>query len=79
MDIEILMKRMGESGVTVLLKMDAERLAEAQEAWTFVATGAPLGPEGSVRVDAWSMAECVNAGLGKLREQGHNWDWLDGI
>ncbi|MFK0049976.1 hypothetical protein ACIQU4_38890 [Streptomyces sp. NPDC090741] len=52
MDVARVMESLAEQGVTVLFKVDAERMRDAAKPWTFVASGAPLRDDLLVRVDA---------------------------
>lgn len=71
MDIVAIMEALAEQGITVLLKVDAERMAERRKPWTFVASGgAPLRDDILVRTDAASVEQCLEACLPRLRELG---------
>ncbi|MEU8437872.1 hypothetical protein AB0F18_34245 [Streptomyces sp. NPDC029216] len=70
MDIVAIMEALAEQGVTVLFKADAERMAERDKPWTFVASGAPLRQDVLVRTDAASVEQCFAACLPRLRELG---------
>ncbi|MFD7031533.1 hypothetical protein ACFWAR_26245 [Streptomyces sp. NPDC059917] len=70
MDVARVMESLAEQGVTVLLKVDAERMRDAANPWTFVASGAPLRDDLLVRTDAVSLEACLEACLPKLRELG---------
>ncbi|MFJ2938391.1 hypothetical protein ACIO8G_37280 [Streptomyces sp. NPDC087219] len=64
------MESLAEQGVTVLFKVDAERMRDATKPWTFVASGAPLRDDLLVRTDAVSLDACLEACLPQLRELG---------
>ncbi|MFE7595148.1 hypothetical protein ACFU6K_37680 [Kitasatospora sp. NPDC057512] len=70
MDVLAIMEALAEQGITVLLKADAERMAEQREPWTFVASGAPLRDDILVRTDAASVEQCLEVCLPRLRELG---------
>ncbi|MCX5129307.1 hypothetical protein [Streptomyces sp. NBC_00347] len=70
MDIVVIMEALAEQGVTVLFKVDAERMAERRKPWTLVASGAPLRGDILVRTDAASVEQCLEACLPRLRELG---------
>ncbi|WP_406227041.1 hypothetical protein [Streptomyces anthocyanicus] len=70
MDVVAVMEALAGQGVTVLVKVDAERTAERRKPWTFVASGAPLREDVLVRTDAVSMEQCLAACLPRLRELG---------
>ncbi|MEV5700735.1 MULTISPECIES: hypothetical protein [Streptomyces violaceoruber group] len=70
MDVVAVMEALAGQGVTVLVKVDAERMAERRKPWTFVASGAPLREDVLVRTDAVSMEQCLAACLPRLRELG---------
>ncbi|WP_327276897.1 hypothetical protein OG609_37670 [Streptomyces sp. NBC_01224] len=54
---------MAEQGVTVLFKVDAERMRDATKPWTFVASGAPFRDDLLVRTDAVSLEACLEVCL----------------
>ncbi|MGW5638190.1 hypothetical protein [Streptomyces sp. NPDC003832] len=64
------MKSLAEQGVTVLFKVDAERMRDGAKPWTFVASGAPLRDDLLVRTDAVSLEACLEVCLPQLRELG---------
>ncbi|MFC9024516.1 hypothetical protein ACFT78_18945 [Streptomyces anthocyanicus] len=70
MDVVAVREALAGQGVTVLVKVDAERMAERRKPWTFVASGAPLREDVLVRTDAVSMEQCLAACLPRLRELG---------
>lgn len=70
MDVVQLMESLAEQGVTVLFKVDAERMSEGTKSWTFVASGTPFRDDLLVRTDAVSLEACLNVCLPQLRELG---------
>ncbi|WP_406187355.1 hypothetical protein [Streptomyces sp. NBC_01006] len=70
MDVVRVMESLAEQGVTVLFKVDAERMRDGSKPWTFVASGAPLRDDLLVRTDAVSMEACLEVCLPQLRELG---------
>ncbi|MGA5194155.1 hypothetical protein [Streptomyces exfoliatus] len=64
------MESLAEQGVTVLFKVDAERMRDATKPWTFVASGAPSQDDLLVRTDAASLEACLEVCLPRLRELG---------
>ncbi|MFJ4715259.1 hypothetical protein [Streptomyces sp. NPDC088785] len=64
------MESLAEQGVSVLFKIDAERMRDATKPWTFVASGAPLQDGLLVRTDAASLEACLEVCLPRLRESG---------
>ncbi|MFE5138425.1 hypothetical protein ACFRDV_12210 [Streptomyces fagopyri] len=70
MDVARVMESLAEQGVTVLFKVDAERMREAKRPWTFVASGAPFRDDLLVRTDAVSLEACLKVCLPRLREFG---------
>lgn len=58
MDVVRFMESLAEQGVTVLCKVDAERMRDGTKHWTFVARGAPLRDELLVRtvLSRWRLA-----------------------
>jgi hypothetical protein len=53
-NLETLMERIGDQGVTVIVKVDGDRPDNAGR-WTFVASGGPFADAGPIRVDARSL------------------------
>jgi hypothetical protein len=76
MDIEDLMRRLAEAGVTVLLKADHERLAEGGRCWTMVISGGRLTGNGFVRAEEATAEQCVQAALQRLAAEGPDWAWV---
>ncbi|MFE3257118.1 hypothetical protein ACFXPS_16745 [Nocardia sp. NPDC059091] len=70
MDVVAIMEALAAQGITVLFKADAERMAERDRPWTFVASGAPLRNDVLVRTDADSVEQCLVVCLPRLRELG---------
>ncbi|MFC9915122.1 hypothetical protein [Streptomyces sp. NPDC059862] len=66
------MESLAEQGVTVLFKVDAERMREGTKPWTFVASGGPFHEDLLVRTDAASVEVCLDICLPRLREFGLN-------
>lgn len=75
-DIEHLMKQLGRSGVTVILKVDHDRMEEEKNPWTLVMSGPGLGERGLIRTDSPSLQHCLDYGLRELQSCPGNWDWL---
>ncbi|MFE3056556.1 hypothetical protein [Nocardia sp. NPDC059239] len=70
MDVVAIMEALAAQGITVLFKADAERMAERDRPWTFVASGAPLRNDVLVRTDADSVEQCRVVCLPRLHELG---------
>ncbi|MFF7127924.1 hypothetical protein ACF07Y_28225 [Streptomyces sp. NPDC016566] len=70
MDVARVMESLAEQGVTVLFKIDAERMRDATKPWTFVASGAPFHDDLLIRTDAVSLEACLEVCLPRLREVG---------
>ncbi|MFJ9871236.1 hypothetical protein [Streptomyces sp. NPDC101165] len=64
------MESLAEQGVTVLFKVDAERMRDGTKPWTFVASAAPFRDDLLVRTDAVSLEACLDVCLPQLRELG---------
>ncbi|MFD9964024.1 hypothetical protein [Amycolatopsis sp. NPDC058986] len=79
MDIETLMTRLAEAGVTALIKVDDERMAEGGEAWTVVLSGAVMGEQGGIRAEAASLSDCVRIALQRLSDRPGDWSWTKDI
>jgi hypothetical protein len=69
------MRRLAESGVTVILKADHERFAESGDYWTLVFTGGRLAEFGVIRAEEPTVAECLRAALPRLAAMGPEWAW----
>lgn len=76
MDIEQLMERLGRSGVTMILKVDDERMSEGGEPWTLVLSGRALGEQGFIRAESASFRDCLEQVLLRLRERPGDWAWV---
>ncbi|MFB7724514.1 hypothetical protein [Nocardia sp. NPDC056100] len=76
-DLEILMERLAEAGVSMLLRVDVERYNENTPHWTLAFGGPALDSDTAFRVDARTLGQCVSRGLRRLRDQHESWDWLD--
>lgn len=76
MSIDALMEELGRSGVTVILKVDDERMAEGGEAWTVVLSGPGLGVEGFIRAESTSLSDCLEQVFVHLRSRPGDWGWL---
>lgn len=70
MDVARVMESLAEQGVTVLFKVDAERMRDATKPWTLVASGAPFRDDLLVRTEAVSLEACLEVCLPRLRELG---------
>ncbi|MFI9325660.1 hypothetical protein ACIGXI_38585 [Kitasatospora aureofaciens] len=79
MDIEQLMENLGRSGVTAILKVDDERMAEGGEPWTVVLSGKGLGEQGFIRAESSSLDDCLEQALDRLRARPGDWEWLTEI
>jgi hypothetical protein len=75
-DIEQLMERLGRSGVTVLVKIDDERVAEGSEPWTVLLSGKGVGEQGFIRAEATSLDACLAEVFDRLRARPGDWEWL---
>ncbi|MFE9913038.1 hypothetical protein [Streptomyces clavifer] len=64
----LILERLGEQGVNVMIRMDAERLRDNAPPWTFAASGGPL--EHGLRADGKTVQQCMSAALTRLREAG---------
>ncbi|MET7828940.1 hypothetical protein ABZT23_30235 [Streptomyces sp. NPDC005386] len=70
MDVARVMESLAEQGVTVLFKVDAERMRDVTKPWTFVASWAPFRDDLLGRTDAVSLEACLEVCLPGLRELG---------
>jgi hypothetical protein len=76
LDLERLMEGLARAGVTMLLKVDHERMADRTKPWTIVMSGPALGDD-AFRADLPSLVECLDFGLHRLRALHGDWGWLD--
>ncbi|OXM64281.1 MULTISPECIES: hypothetical protein [Amycolatopsis] len=76
MEIEPVMKELGRRGLTVLLKLDHERLADGGRPWMVLASGPALGDGRFVRTDSASIEAGFAEIFRQLRESEGAWDWL---
>ncbi|MEV7679805.1 hypothetical protein AB0O64_14775 [Streptomyces sp. NPDC088341] len=76
MPIEQLMEKLGRSGVTVILKVDDERMVKGGEPWTLVMSGPGLGPEGFIRAESSSLSDCLEQGFTRLFSRPGDWEWI---
>lgn len=70
MDVVRIMESLAEQGVTVLFKVDAERMRDGTQPWTLVASGGPFRDDLLVRTDAVSLEACLEVCLPRLRGLG---------
>lgn len=70
MDVARVVEPLAEQGVTVMFKVDAERMRDATKPWTFVASGAPFRDDLLVRADADSLEAGLEICVPRLRELG---------
>ena len=75
-NLEELMERLGGSGVTMIIKVDHERMAEGGKPWTLVMSGPGLGERGLIRTDSPSFEHAIGYGLGEIRKCPGDWGWL---
>ncbi|MGW4399062.1 hypothetical protein ACWEHA_27575 [Amycolatopsis nivea] len=75
-DIEQLMDKLGRAGVTVILKVDDERMTEGGKPWTLVMSGPGLGGQGFIRAEAATLDDCLEQGLKRLRAGSGDFEWL---
>ncbi len=76
LDIAELMSDVSQAGLTVMLKIDHERMAHGGRPWTILLSGPAIGKSSVIRWDCRSLEESVRSILDKLREVT-TWEWLD--
>jgi hypothetical protein len=76
-DIETLMTRLAQAGVTTLIKADDERMAEGGETWTVILSGSGLGDQGGIRAESPDLHSGLQDILDRLTVRPGNWSWLD--
>ncbi|SOD84403.1 hypothetical protein [Streptomyces sp. Ag109_G2-15] len=79
MNISQLMESLGRSGVTVILKVDDERMADGGEPWTVVMSGKVLGDQGFIRAESSSLDDCLEQAVSRLRSRPGDWGWLEEV
>lgn len=75
-DLELLMDELGRAGVTVLVKVDHERMHTGIKPWTMVMSGPGLG-ERHIRTDARDLQLCLRYCLRELSKCPGDWEWLE--
>ncbi|MGK5530897.1 hypothetical protein [Streptomyces sp. URMC 129] len=78
-NVEAIMSALAAQGITVILKIDHERVSDGTEPWTIVMSGPGVGEGEFIRVDASSLAACVEQGVSYLREKPGDWHWLTSL
>ncbi|MFJ3640821.1 hypothetical protein ACIPRD_13800 [Streptomyces sp. NPDC090108] len=76
-NIERFMEQLGSVGVTMILKVDHERMAGGGKPWTIVMSGPGMGEKGSIHTDSHSLEDCLEYGISELRSRPGGWEWLD--
>lgn len=76
-DLGEFMQDVGRAGVTMMIKVDSERLESRGKHWTVLLSGLELGGGTIVRWDFGTLEECVRAVIDKLHELHSDWEWLD--
>jgi hypothetical protein len=76
MDIERLTERLGAAGITVILKVDHERMVPDAKPWTWVLSGPGTGERGLIRTDAISLQQAMEYCLRELAACPGEWSWL---
>lgn len=64
----VILEWLAEQGVSAMIRVDPERLAEGLPPWTFAAGGGPLRQ--GMRTDGASADECLSRALSGLRAAG---------
>ncbi|MFJ4281862.1 hypothetical protein [Streptomyces massasporeus] len=70
MDMLELMAWLSERGVTIVFKVDGERMVERRAAWMVIAGGGPLGEDSFFRADLATADACLDALLAHLEDKG---------
>jgi hypothetical protein len=78
-NIEGVLQALGRRGITVILKIDHERVSDESDPWTVVMSGPGVGEGDFIRIDAASMAECVNQAIDHLCEKPGDWRWVTSL
>ncbi|MFI2208888.1 hypothetical protein [Streptomyces sp. NPDC020141] len=76
-DVELLMDELGRAGITVLLKVDHERMQGGGKPWTVVLAGPGLGERELIRTDGPTLRKCLEYCLGELSTCPGDWEWLE--
>lgn len=64
----LILEWLAEQGVDAMLRIDAGRLADRRQAWTFAASGGPLSV--GMRADGATAGQCLSLAVTRLREIG---------
>ncbi|GAA1633445.1 hypothetical protein GCM10009733_033020 [Nonomuraea maheshkhaliensis] len=64
----LILEWLAEQGISAMIRVDPERLAEGRPAWTFSAYGGPLGL--GMRADGVSAEQCLSVAIARLRHAG---------
>ena len=71
------MQDVGRSGMSMMIRLDHERLQQGEKPWTVLLSSPRLGGSNVVRWDLKTLEECLRAVAGKLQEIPGDWGWLD--
>ncbi|GAA2920210.1 hypothetical protein GCM10020221_15530 [Streptomyces thioluteus] len=75
MSIEEIMETLGLRKVTMLVKVDDERMAQGMRPWTVVLSGT-LGEQVFARADSSSLGECFQEIIKDFNNRQGDWGWL---
>lgn len=70
-----LMLRLGESGVTMLVKIDHERIGGSP--WTVVLSGPVVADRMVIRMDGPNLEDCLVHVILELLHMPGEWGWLE--
>ncbi len=79
MDIETLMTRLAQAGVTTLIKADDERVGAGGEPWTVVLSGPALGDGGGIRSESADLRSGLEEALDRLAARPGDRSWLGAL
>lgn len=77
LDLGEFMQDVGRSGVTMMIKIDHERMRQGGKPWTVLLSAPKLGGSTVVRWDLRTLEECLRAVVGKLEEIPGDREWLE--
>lgn len=71
------MDSLGREGISCIVKVDHERMADGGKPWTVVLSGPGTGGEAFIRTDSASLQDGLDLVLRELRSSPGEWGWLE--
>ncbi|WP_405059321.1 hypothetical protein OG474_42265 [Kribbella sp. NBC_01505] len=76
-DLAEFMQDVGRAGVSMMVRVDHERMGPGRRPWTVVLRGPQVGDRGVMRLDYRRLEECLDAVVEQLRAIPGDWEWLE--